>query len=126
MPNLNAKFEGMIPSHTHDTYIDVGFKAINSGDARFFLRELMKDIRDNRNNVVFVKHGQEDWTNNLFRDESDEFKKPYKTKLEVRIFARSKLRARQELAQLMVFIKYQVKKRNIYKVRRHKADWSDK
>ena len=122
---LISKKEGMIPSNTWDTYIEIGFKALHSGDARFCLREAMLLCQDTLPNVVMLVHGKEPWTSNIHREEHSPVLVPYKTKMEIRIFARSLLRARQELAKLMKLWEINAKRLNMYRIYRLKDIWSE-
>jgi len=126
MPELKSKFEGIIPGDTWDLHISIIFKAINAGDARFNLREFMSHILEKRKNICLLKHGQEDWTVDSYVDFNVNSGRPYKTKMEVRIYAMNRLRARQELAQLMEAIRVAAKTFNIRKVIRSKRKWSEK
>ena len=124
-PTLRAKFEGLLPSKTWNTYIEVGFSATNSGDARYFLRELMANTREEVPPVIMIQHGREKWTSNIHRDDTSLKNKPYKTKLELRIYANDRHRAKQELVKMLEYWMKIRKKYNIYRVHRFGDDWSD-
>ena len=126
MPELVAKKEGVIPSKTWDTFIELGIKAKHGGDARAFLRDAMEMVRHILPNIVMLKHGQEPWTSNLFHEEHSPVLLPYKTKIEVRIYGQSLLRAKQELAKLMRLWEHHAKKYNIYRIYRLKDLWTER
>ena len=127
MPQLKSKKIGAIPSNTFDTYVEVGIKTEHAGNARSFLCKLMSCHLELLPNIVMVKQGQEKWTSNIFQDQDGDSGelKPYKTKLEIRIYGHDKFRAKQELVKLITLWKAKAKEFNLYKIYRFGKDWSD-
>lgn len=125
MTKLVSKLEGVLPSNTWDVFVEIGFKAKNPGDARYFLREIMSSTKDCLLDVVMLKHGQEQWTSNTYVEGNGIKLKPYKTKMEIRIFGRDLLRAKQQLIKLIELWTKEAKKHNIYRIKRYYSKWGD-
>ena len=122
---IHSQFLGNIPSKTWNTSLIIGIEEKHAGNARFYLGDMMRKMVEKHRNLVFFKHGQEQWTSNNFQDQDPKRKrvKRYVSEMEIRIHANDRYRAKQFLVAIMESI-FEFDK--VYRVSRpRKKDWAD-